>query len=181
MISLQPGLRALESVQSVFPGAILAGGYLRDVLCGRAPRDIDIFVPYMAMDLKRAIALGILRAERMTGAAEYMERTEVCDIWDLADCELPIQIIMLSPGWNPIERAKNHDFGICQVWMSGAAVEYTEAFVADVASNTFTLVACETEIEYRRSMRRWTRLQEKYREFTLVVPEEFRKFAGVAA
>lgn len=36
----------LAKVQSVIPGAVLAGGALRDNVLGLRPNDIDIFIPW---------------------------------------------------------------------------------------------------------------------------------------
>lgn len=181
MRSIDQGLRALFAVQAALPRAILAGGYLRDCLLGREPKDIDIFVPHEPgvedgrFECIRADGTGFV-ATPMMGAAEYMERTEVSGIWDVRGFDLPVQIVMLEPGLDPVERAELHDFGICQVWHDGAELHTTDSFEMDKAMQTFTLCHCEDEREYKRSMRRWERLRVKYPSFTLVVPERFREF-----
>lgn len=168
---LNVGLRALADVRACFPGAILAGGFLRDVILGREPKDIDIFVP-----CSLTADPGDLDMVPMRGAAEYMEQTEVDDIWDVRGYELPVQVIMLAPDLDPVERARAHDFGICQVWHDGEQLHHSGNFERDVMAKTFTLCICEDKKEFTRSMRRWERLRVKFPEFTLVVPESFAVF-----
>ncbi|KQW02224.1 hypothetical protein [Rhizobacter sp. Root1221] len=171
MTTLQVGLDALKTVQAVFPNAILAGGFLRDLLLDRTPKDIDIFVPHTG-----CFQPGTLQLVPMMGAAEYMEQTEVSYIWDVPGFELPVQVIMLCPGLDPVDRAKAHDFGICQVWNDGAGLEWTPAFDKDWSNRTFTLDHCEDQKEFDRSMRRYERLQEKFAGFPLVIPPQFESF-----
>lgn len=172
-MNISIGLKALFAVQAVVPGAILAGGYLRDSILSRPAKDIDIFVPYQGPGVAPFLKLGALV---MTGAAQYMEQTEVDNVFDLPGFELPVQIIELAPGLDPVDRTKDHDFGICQVWHDGTAMGSTEAFTKDCGDQTFTLVSCANKPEYDRSMRRWERLKLKFPEFTLVLPEQFLSF-----
>ena len=172
MKNIQPGLDALRAVQKVFPGALLAGGYLRDAHLSRAPKDIDIFVAH-----SDTWVAGNLMMVSMTGAAEYMEQSEVGAIWNVEGFGLPVQVIMLRPGLSPQDRAEKHDFGVCQVWHDGDVMGFTSGFSEDAHERTFTLRHCEDQKEYDRSMRRWDRLKEKFPEFTLVVPEEFALYS----
>ena len=175
MSYLQTALKALTDVQKHYPDALIAGGFLRDTATGRTPKDIDIFIPHQ--ELPRGFPLASELS--VEGGAQYASGTEVECLWDLTGYELPVQIIMLRPGMDPVERSQNHDFGICQIWWNGVGqAEYSEAFIHDIRHKTFTLTHCEDESEYKRSIRRWDRLSQKYPEFSLVIPDKFQRFAA---
>ena len=174
MTTLHPtlGLVALSNIQKFFPRAILAGGYLRDTETGRMPKDIDVFVPAATLEEMDDFE-NLTDAKFMTGAAEYMEQSEVAHIWDVPGYACPVQVIMLRPGLDPVDRAKHHDYGICQVWHDGTELHFTDAFKADRLYQTFTLTHCEDQKEFDRSMRRWERLSQKFPDWTLQVPERY--------
>src|ERR1700754_852148 len=92
------GLAALTLVQAVFPKAVLAGGYLRDLFFGKTPKDIDIFVPYTEFLPNNTLGL-----VAMTGAADYTEQSEIDSIYDMQGFELPVQVIMRRRGLDPVE------------------------------------------------------------------------------
>jgi hypothetical protein len=171
-------------------GALIAGGACRDHLLGRPVKDIDVFVPYqMNVGVKLAQAFGafnvspIIAAEYAGAGGEvehvYEIREEDADPFAPHPLEhVPVQVIVLSPGLNPIERAKHHDFGICQAWYLGGRLhEVTEAFHLDMANKTFTLSHCEDQQQFDRSMRRWTsKFRQRFPTFQLRVPQGFHHF-----
>jgi uncharacterized short protein YbdD (DUF466 family) len=169
---------ALESLQAIAPGTILAGGYLRDYLFGRPPKDLDFFAP-------AGVRLSQLREHFPTATREgYSEFLQYCcdevdEVFDLGRLDgIPAQLIVLRPGFDPAERVALHDFGLCQVWADSPdlLVHTTVAFQRDCADRTFTLVRCSSDTDFERSMKRWARLQEKYPEFTLVIPKEHQQW-----
>jgi len=170
-VNIETGLSALKAVQTVVPEALLAGGYLRDCLLGREPKDIDIFIPYQGAEIR---AFRELPGAHTDIPECYMEQSEVASVGSLRGFEMPVQVIELRPGLNPLDRVKAHDFGICQVWSSGDGFSCTPAFLHDIRCATFTLTECNDAKEYARSMRRWYRLSKKYPDYTLVVPQEIR-------
>lgn len=155
-----------------FPGAVVAGGYLRDSLLGLPPKDIDVFIP------KSAIVSDVL-AQRLGQAVGHdvkiecnlsYANMEVARIMGTTDRALPIQFIEMSGGQDPKERVARHDFGICQVWVDMNGLDWTEAFEHDRRRMDCTLVHCESPEEHKRSMRRWERLKEKLAGWRLVDP-----------
>lgn len=102
-------------------------------------------------------------------------------MWDIYGFELPIQVIELGPNIDPAERVKELDFDFCQVWHDGRSIHFTEGFTEAVRFRQVTLSRCEDEKQFERSMRRWDRLKQKYPDFTLVIPEEYRAFQGAGA
>lgn len=172
-MSLTPG-KALEILQEVnkrIPGAIIAGGFLRDILLRREPKDLDIFVPYQG-------EAGVFQGAGAAPMAGCYDMTgEVFSVWELPGYALPVQIIEMQSGLSPEERAAKHDFGICQVWMTPEGNwNVTPEFHLDSEANVFTLRVVENQGEFNRSMRRWLRLREKYADWKLVIPEEFQHY-----
>ena len=171
-LPISEGLRALKAVQAVFPGALLAGGYLRDAVFKRQPKDIDIFVPFM--DTVPTDTVPKLYPE--AGAADYIEQGEVSGIFNVYGFDLPVQVIALKQGLDPVDRAKAHDLSFCQVWHDGVELGMTKSFMSTYANGVVTLDTCEDKAEFDRSMRRWARLSLKYPEMILSVPERFRQY-----
>lgn len=180
MDPLKPALDALALVKRTFPGAIIAGGFLRDAFFGRQKKDIDIFVPFDA-DERTSLSMELDGFKRLSWSG-YMVGGEVEMVWELKDSDsfgYPVQVIMLRAGLDVEERARAHDFDFCQVWHDGTF--WRESL--DFASRNMyevTLVHCESQKEFDRSMRRWERLKQKYPDMTLVIPERFAMFKDSA-
>jgi hypothetical protein len=183
-------------------GALIAGGACRDHLLGRPVKDVDVFVPSQPnIDVKLAQAFGafnvspIIAAEYAGAGGEvehvYEIREEDADPFAPHPLEhVPVQVIVLSPGLNPIERAKHHDFGICQCWYVPHAggllstvgfIQVTEAFHLDMTNQTFTLDHCEDQQQFDRSMRRWARFKGRFQGFELRLPEKYQLFHYIYA
>lgn len=174
----------LERVQAYIPGAVIAGGYLRDLYLGMPYKDIDIFIPFTE-DVDELIEQirwkPVIETEyhpttiREVHCCKYKPQTEITRVWDVVsyrqvgfeDTLKGVQIIMLQKGFTIQDRVERHDFGICQIWYDGVNTYCTDAFLQDFEQKTFTLVVCESAEEYNRSMRRWDRFKEKYTQFDL--------------
>jgi hypothetical protein len=170
-------LEALAAVRVVFPEAIIAGGFLRDVYFHRTPKDIDIFVPYTLGAATKM--LDRFNIPVMVGSA-YMPGSDVGVIWNIPGYTLPVQVIMMDHGVDIVERVKKHDFDFCQIWHDGFCTYSTDAFKA-MNMNTVTLVDCEDHLQFKRSMRRWDRLKQKYPDYQLVIPKRFQHFTQTEA
>lgn len=172
------GLRALSAVQKVFPDAVLAGGYLRDAWYGREQKDIDIFIGYVQKadnpTLLLQDQLGHDEIQPMLGSM-YRKQGDVNSVWNVSGFDLPAQVIMLNPGHTPTSRAREHDFDFCQIWhdgwATGSTLDFRQANYREV-----TLVQCEDQTQFNRSMVRWERLKEKYPDFKLVIPPRYRHY-----
>lgn len=171
-------IRLAEQVRNLlvhagFPEAIVAGGFLRDSLLDIEPKDIDVFIGNrnsMTSDCLVAAlsaALGGYVEVEFNVTYSAMEVDRILAV-DSTAYPFPIQVIEMKPGLAPVEHARKHDFGICQVWVGSHGLESTLDFISDKGSHTCTLVHCENEDEHARSMRRWERLKEKLVGFTLV-------------
>lgn len=170
---------ALMALQVIAPGTVVAGGYLRDLFFGKPVKDIDFFLPHEGATLENLRT--VFPEAKLESYSEWLayRNEEVDAIYDLGLIDgLPAQGIVLREGMDPWARTERFDFGFCQIrtFYDGFA-QATDAFYKDAAASTATLVHCESQSEFDRSMKRWKRLSKKYPELTLVIPEEFRQWA----
>lgn len=164
----------LRKIQKHVPSAVITGGFIRDSILGKKPKDIDIFFGYVDGEEELDYIMEDVAAVELEGAT-YMPQDEVSRIWDCTESKLPVQYIMLQQGVDFKERVEQYDFGFCQCWYDGVQLHTTEAFRKDIAENSMTLTFCEDSIQYNRSMRRAARFKEKYPDRRLVVPDQFKK------
>lgn len=151
-----------------FPGAVVAGGYLRDTVLGIAPKDMDVFIPHCAQRdnaiLCRNLAGALGEPVTVQHNISAYANLEVCRIFECHNAlrPVPVQVIEMAPGIDPAERAKGHDFGLCQFWMGlDGRLRGTDQAWKDNRELTFTLTHAETFKEWERSQRRWVRLAPK--------------------
>lgn len=145
-----------------YPGAVVAGGFLRDAALGVAPKDLDVFLPAFPRPLPSNL-------ERSLSDALGVNLQLQCDLSYGEDCEiglvlteqppssLPIQVIEMAPGIVPKTRVARHDFGLCQASVDIDGLKVTKEFLTDLTNRTCTLVHCEDSHQHARSMRRWER------------------------
>lgn len=164
-----------------FPGAVVAGGYLRDTLIGQRPKDLDVFIPYSELAtcyLEPALSKALGEPMAFQFDLSYGEDTEINRVFTvtgLDGLQPPAQVIEMAPGIDPAGRVDRFDFGICQAWLGlDGCVQNSEAFAKDLLQRTATLVHCENGREHARSLRRWERWSTGWaKDWTLVDP-----FAG---
>lgn len=182
----------LHKVQSHVPGAVIAGGYLRDLYIGIEPKDIDIFIPFVEdidpiltkIDNEISPKIEVMsiqftdsRITEMRGAA-YMPQSEITRVWDVRSTKediTPYQIIMLQKDLDTRDRISKYDFGFCQIYFDGCSVYATDAFQKDVDNKTFTLVHCEDDEQFARSMRRAEKFKNKLPGWSFVNTTEFKE------
>lgn len=161
-------LHSVREMQLLFPGAILAGGLLRDLYFGKEPKDADIFV--------RKLGPNDPVMQHLTPfcAGGYMNAYEVGMVWSTpwTILGLPVQVIEMAEGLDPADRVALHDFDFCQAWTDGCALHGLDKLAKVRDTSTVTLVHCEDPEQYARSMRRWDRLSQRYPEFKLHIPNE---------
>lgn len=144
--------------------AVIAGGAVRDSLFGKPVKDIDIFV-----SKEQAHFITEVFSVEKNLYCGYINIPDVDGVFDIpvTHTELPVQIITMDEGMSPADRLHTFDFGFCQVAYDGKNIITTENFLNDYKNNTITLVYCENQHEYDRSMRRFERLKEKYPDHIL--------------
>lgn len=181
--------KVVKALRAALPRtrAVVAGGYLRDMLHGIPPKDMDVFV--MSDDGDGPTAALLQAIQVITGPINWL-----CvggEYWGADSClrvgeaqvdhdgnlhPVPINVIVLQKGILPADDARLNDFGMCQIWYDGERLQWTDAFLRDSVFWTFTLKVCEDVNQFARSMRRWERLRQKFPYHTLVIPPEFKEF-----
>jgi hypothetical protein len=157
-----------------FPEAIVAGGFLRDSILGFQPKDIDIFISRRQGVRKEDLVESIGQALGGTAKIEFnlsytnMEVDRIIEV-GIPGAPYPVQVIELGDSKAPVDRVREHDFGLCQVWLGAYyGLDATPAFTTDRQNKTCTLTHCESLAEWQRSMRRWQRLSQKLVGYRLV-------------
>jgi hypothetical protein len=163
---------ALMAVREVFPGALIAGGCLRDLDNGRPVKDVDIFVPNcpsyddtLALVREHLVPDPQMMSNTM-GGYEAWATPELVGVFDICRPDQDFQPVCLSGG--PETILGRMDFGICRISYDGESVHRTDEYLADQATKTFTLLRSDDDAQHDRSMRRWDRFREKYGDWTLL-------------
>lgn len=163
-----------------FPDAQIVGGALRDLDNEKPVKDIDVFVSCRGDDYDRLCLALARKGTRLVTpeAAEYLKSmsdvVEVINFGPIDGVGSPdLQVIVTVPGFDFMTRV---DFGLCQIGWDGLTIGRSEAYYLDRTEKTFTLTRCASVEEFERSYARFVRLSEKYSDFRLVVPPEFKQF-----
>lgn len=188
----------LAHVQGHFPGAMIAGGCLRDLDNDRPVKDVDIFLPNLVppppppldpSDFFACLATDDFEWLRwrvsaslpmdgqivgVMGSYEGWATEEVLGVFDISTPLLDYQLICLTTG--PETILPRMDFGICRISYDGDMVHRTNEYHADKHNERFTLLRCGSHTELERSLARHKRLSEKYVgwpiDLTLIAPDQ---------
>jgi hypothetical protein len=146
----------------MYTNACVAGGYVRDIISGKDPKDIDVFVQdeIVAKEVQDRLEWDLESAR-----TKENKNSVTVDSYDPLVTMPPIQIINRWYVWPPEELVKTFDWGICQ-----AAVYYdgrewqgvcTQAFVDDLANETATYMAPDRDEDAGASVLRMVKLARK--------------------
>jgi hypothetical protein len=173
----------LTKLQQIAPAAHIAGGAVRDTVLQRDIADIDIFLA----DEHLEDAVVMLRCEcGYVKVGEWKQYLEFSDPamtrvakFEKADETIPICIIgLLAEYARPNANVSRFDFGICMSWFDGKRIACTLAFSEDSSNKTFTLCRADNLAQFFYSMSRFEKLTgERYRGWSLTIPEKFRELA----
>lgn len=123
-------IRALMTANKLF----LGGGFIREVVAGNAPKDIDLFGPDKQMLRTTAAALGTERA----GRAFFTDNA----ITVLAPPRLPVQFISRWLYDKAEDVMASFDFTVCQavIWFENQAWHslVSDSFYSDLAARRLT-------------------------------------------
>jgi hypothetical protein len=168
-------LRALQPLASAKnPHAFIGGGALRDLLLGREPKDVDLFLSRDWLGL-HALPDDVLEAWtlRSRGAPPEVDP----DSWSASDdtiCELydfthksgtKYQAIIRLDQLGPAAMIRRFDFGVCQVaWDTVHGWTFTDAFVNDLQNKTFTVTP--GALYPQATLKRAELFKERFPDFT---------------
>jgi hypothetical protein len=183
-------------IRSRFPEAVVSGGALRDLMHRVPVKDVDVFIELQDRDV-----LATLRElfpnrpmfDTFTAAGDIpFVVSPVSTIVPEAICDYrawaavkglhgvysidnenhpPIQVIVLASVPGPGELASRNDFGLCQIAYDGTNIFVTGAFLADVRNARFTYTGLPDAESIKRSVKRATRLREKFPLHAFIFPE----------
>jgi hypothetical protein len=159
------------------PSAHIAGGYLRDCLLGRAPKDVDIFVHYGALKaINRDFVNQGFDITRVISPDRFRSNPEVCYTADLKSPEgTIINLTGISRPMTMMENLERFDFGVCRVGFDGSKLVRHPNFDRDTKAEEFVLRRCDNKEQFFRSLSRAGRLSVKYPGWELVIPPKFLK------
>lgn len=166
--------------------AVIAGGAVRDLYCGRQPKDIDIFVcvdegspsligaklsnqnfyswtmqgegspEYDAAATGTRFILNAWEIKRPRGLWPY--------IWPFGGYKTPLNLIYCAKWPSVHELLDGFDFGLCQAAYDGKNFITTEAFMLDYKNQHFTMTHGRN---FKKSMQRYERISQRYQGWPL--------------
>lgn len=140
------------------PGAIVAGGCIRDYVLDVAPKDIDIFVPCSSLQQWLDYKYGLVSRTNYNGQTAFFTDIGEGQEYDKTDFDRdknPLYGVLESDGTiyghkiNIIARTKhadnnelvsNFDFGILKGWFDGKQFKLTDDFMRDLNNRRATLM-----------------------------------------
>lgn len=146
----------LADIQIHDPTAMIAGGALRDLSLGRAPKDLDIFTttPPIGRELE-------------TTGMDYEGMNYVVAVVTYpVDLDIPFNLVIHEPCTN-LAMLESFDFGLCQIGFNGREIIKTPAYDWDFKHGIFTMRHID---RYPRSIKRYARWLGRY-DWDIAIPE----------
>lgn len=167
----------LKNIQQVFPGAIIAGGALRDLILDVPIKDVDIFIPVECFEFDTVAAMfpkklcrndDVLNSEpwlhpdheygRTANKEDTGRNIHVIYQWESETTKY--DFIFCSPEAADVN---TFDINICQVSYDGTTINSTEAFLkGTVERHIQVLNVNRTD----RNKKRMDRMRTKFPDFT---------------
>ncbi len=183
-------IRVLRKIKAVYPTAIIAGGYHRDIYNNKEYSDVDIYVDGSKHRQTEATdtsfwkeLLGLKTDDYKSG--DYIEECSETDedydainndsilaVFELCKNQISYNVIVIARP--PIEYViEEFDFGLCKVYCDGEKVSFTKEFMTDVEQKTLTFTDRKvSKANYAHAMSvHLTKLQLKYPNHKVVIPE----------
>lgn len=165
----------------------IAGGAVRDILCKKPVKDLDIFVqvsdweedPEAAEEeiahvveqlnmlfFSKGYSKSEISVAKRTGASYGNSHIEIAEVWawksGFNDMAVDVVFICHEPS---IAVTDGFDFGICQAWVGFYGLKTTPAFWKDYNNKTLTYMFNrhkDNEKQYKSSQEHLVRLLEKF-------------------
>ena len=150
--------RFLDEAREHDPHAIIAGGAIRDLICGRKPKDIDLFTtkpnPHEVLS-----AIGITGYKNASFVPYSIE-----GVYQITKkgVELPVQFSKLDRAPDPLELIESFDFGICMAAYDGKEIIRSRHFDEDCEKHIFTLRHCRDKAAAEK---RYNRISKRYIDY----------------
>lgn len=158
----------LSKVQGVFPGAIIAGGALRDLEYGKPIKDVDIFCPVVECkdglydDELEAILPGIeLMLASLYGREANLER-RIHAVYEHSTPEWKYDLVILDKVESEIDR---FDLSICQISYDGSILRTSPAYQQTLADKNIYVMNINRP---DRQAERIERVLQKFPDFKIV-------------
>jgi len=174
-------MAVFTEIKSVFPSAVIAGGALRDLHYGKAPKDFDIFIPETEDEFKQH-SVGLMQAAfpeaKAQGAPlEPTQQEEVSSssgttvlssirsiygVYELKRDGFEFDIIF---GDTRAADINLFDFSFNQIACDGKTVWYTAAYEETYRTRVVTVIRSpQTELQEDRFRDRFKRFAKKFPE-----------------
>ena len=163
----------LDELGQIYPQVVLAGGSLRDLDHGVAPKDLDIFIESSGID--ESVELNkMLGGEALPDDTENviypqsMEEISLVSSYDLNSGilsnppELPVQFIFCN--WKVHSIWKRFDYGLTRIMFDGNSVFFSEDYERGRKDKVFELIRCDNEHALASSIKRYARFLPRYPE-----------------
>ena len=165
--ALSDETRALfDRLLAEYPGAVIAGGAVRDALLGYPISDVDLWI-----DVASGVELGL---ESDSSAAEYEVMDQVGRVVAVLKaehewCPYPVHVMLVTmyvPGRVGVTAAVDRfDYGLCKVGYDGEVV-LTSDFLRDLNARRLTLLN-----EAYTSPARYEKLKAKFEGWEIDAPK----------
>lgn len=152
-------LSYLQEIRRYCPSAIIAGGALRDLYCGKEVKDIDFFALPPS---------DVLPLEWSGSDMDYEGMKYVVAVLTRRKDDVMQNLILYDAAESVNELLSSFDFGICQIGFDGFNTLVTSAFLWDFKHGVFTMRHTD---RIDRSKLRYERINQRY-GWPLIVEEK---------
>jgi hypothetical protein len=151
-------LEILQAINSKFPGAVIAGGYVRDTVLGVEPKDIDVYIhaPGDAWETEAALREAVqahttemLGSSGETTDTDFRERlTAVFKVYRTAEANIDVLFFNEPIAPDASNVLASFDVALCQAAMlPNGEIVSTPGFKSDVAWNELTILRASDHAE----------------------------------
>lgn len=153
----------LSELQAIHRKVVIAGGALRDLDHGLAPKDLDIFIG--CGDAKEAEELNeALGGEPVEGTDQWYQGGAMSELILVTDGpmvgDLQSQFIFLN--WDVFHIMDRFDYTLCQIMFDGKSLIVTDDYKKDKDEKLFRVVRSGPRHAMERSVERYARWKPKF-------------------